>query len=197
MYFVTWHILFFKPFVFILSNDPFGERTDDELWNSLELFQMKTMVLLLPGALDSQVLNGGSNFSSGQRQLLCLARAVLRSNRILIMDEATANIDSETDRMIQETIRLRFAKCTVITIAHRLHTVMESDKVLVIDAGEIVEFDHPYKLIQKPDGFFKRLLDQTGNLTAMALTHVAKQVDLHFTIQISASKKDFQILFIS
>ncbi|XP_031635556.1 multidrug resistance-associated protein 4-like [Contarinia nasturtii] len=155
--------------------DPFEERTDDELWNSLEQVELKSVIASLPGGIDCKVLDGGSNFSAGQRQLLCLARAILRNNRILILDEATANVDSETDRLIQETIRNKFADCTVITIAHRLHTVMDSDKILVVDAGEIMEFGHPFELIQKSDGFFKRLLDQTGSSTATALTLVAKE----------------------
>lgn len=92
------------------------------------------------------------------------------------MDEATANGDSETDNLIQQTIRRQFAECTVITIAHRLNTVMDSDKVLVVDAGEIVEFDHPYHLIQKTNGYFKGLLDQTGSETSTALTLVTKEV---------------------
>ncbi|XP_055326164.1 probable multidrug resistance-associated protein lethal(2)03659 [Sitodiplosis mosellana] len=155
--------------------DPVAERSDDELWNSLEQVELKSVISALPGGIDCKVLDGGSNFSAGQRQLLCLARAILRNNRILILDEATANVDSETDRLIQDTIRNKFGDCTVITIAHRLHTVMDSDKVLVMDAGEIMEFDHPFELIQKPDGIFKRLLDQTGSSMVTALTLVAKE----------------------
>lgn len=160
--------------------DPFDERTDDELWDSLEQVELKAVVSAMPGGIDCKILDGGSNFSAGQRQLLCLARAILRNNKILLLDEATSNVDSETDKLIQQTIRNKFADCTVITIAHRLHTVMDSDKVLVVDAGEIMEFDHPFELIQKTDGFFKGLLDQTGTSTAMALTLVAKEVKYGF-----------------
>ena len=119
--------------------------------------------------------DGGSNFSMGQRQLVCLARAILRNNKILILDEATANVDAETDKLIQNTIRTQFSKCTIITIAHRLHTVMDSDRVLVMDAGKMVEFDHPYSLLQKPNGFFKQLVDQTGTNSANYLIEVAKR----------------------
>lgn len=156
--------------------DPFAERTDDELWMALEQVELKSVMMSLPGAVDCKVHDGGSNFSVGQRQLICLARAILRNNKILILDEATANVDSETDALIQQTIRNRFADCTVITIAHRLNTIMDSDKVLVLDAGELVEFGHPFELINKPDGFFKQLLDQTGTAAATSLTLIAKEV---------------------
>lgn len=167
-------ILFSESIRFNL--DPFAERSDDELWDSLDLVECKSVIASLPGGLDYKVLDGGLNFSAGQRQLLCLCRAILRNNKILILDEATANVDSETDKLIQETIRKRFGDCTVVTIAHRLHTIMDSDKVIVMDAGKLREFDHPYKLIQMRGGFFKRLLDQTGSSTAKALASVAKEV---------------------
>lgn len=157
--------------------DPFGERTDDELWMALDQVELKSVVMALRGAIDCQVQDGGSNFSVGQRQLICLARAILRNNKILILDEATANVDSQTDALIQETIRSRFAECTVITIAHRLNTIMDSDKVLVLDAGKIVEYGHPFELIESSNGFFKQLLDQTGTATAATLTLIAKEVN--------------------
>lgn len=156
--------------------DPFSERKDDELWDALDQVELKSIVSAMSGGLDAKVLDGGSNFSVGQRQLLCLARAILRDNKILILDEATANVDSNTDKLIQLTIRNNFANCTVITIAHRLNTIMDSDKVLVVDAGEIVEFGHPFELIQKADGYFMRLLNQINSSTATALALVAKEV---------------------
>lgn len=172
-------ILFSESIRFNL--DPFAKRTDDELWDSLDQVECKSLISSLPGGLDCKVLDGGLNFSAGQRQLLCLSRAILRNNKILILDEATANVDSETDKLIQQTIRNQFGHCTVITIAHRLHTIMDSDKVIVMDAGKIREFDHPYKLIQMRGGFFKRLLDQTGSSMAKTLTSVAKEVTFtHF-----------------
>lgn len=119
--------------------------------------------------------DGGSNFSMGQRQLVCLARAILRNNKILILDEATANVDADTDKFIQTTIREKFGDCTVLTIAHRLHTVMDSDKVLVMDAGEIVEYDHPYNLLQRSHGFLRNLVNETESATATHLLEIARQ----------------------
>lgn len=160
--------------------DPFGEKRDDELWDALEQVELKSFVSTLPGGIDCKMMDGGSNFSVGQRQLVCLARAILRNNKVLIMDEATANVDTETDRLIQVTIRTKFVNCTVLTIAHRLHTVMDSSRVLVVDAGEVVEFAHPYELMQDTNGFFKRLVDQTGSATASALALAAKEVSISF-----------------
>jgi ATP-binding cassette subfamily C (CFTR/MRP) protein 4 len=108
------------------------------------------------------VSEGGSNFSLGQRQLLCLARAILRSNKILVLDEATANVDPRTDFLIQNTIKKKFHKCTVLTIAHRLNTIMDSDKVLVMKSGRMMEFDHPYILLQNPEGYFSKMVEETG-----------------------------------
>ena len=175
--------------------DPFDERSDDELWNALEQVELKTVIAALPEGIEGNVIDGGLNFSAGQRQLLCLARAILRNNKILILDEATANVDSETDKLIQKTIRNRFTDCTVITIAHRLNTIMDSDKVLVVDAGEIVEFDHPFKLIQRPDGCFKSLLDQTGSSTAVILMNIAKEVKNKFELHDSFNLNAFFFFF--
>lgn len=119
----------------------------------------------MQGGLDSAVQEGGSNLSVGQRQLLCLARALLKNNRILVLDEATANVDQETDTQIQKTIKGKFSElsCTVITVAHRLNTIIDMDKVLVMDAGRVVEFGEPYILLtEKTGGYFHSMVKQTG-----------------------------------
>ncbi|KAF5304472.1 hypothetical protein FQA39_LY09668 [Lamprigera yunnana] len=138
--------------------DPLNKCDDKTLWKALEDVELKYTV----DNLDQEVKEGGSNFSTGQRQLLCLARAILRNNKVLVMDEATANVDHQTDALIQNTIRKNFKDCTVLTIAHRLNTVMDSDKVLVMDAGEAVEIGHPFELLQNPDGYFSKMLKEAG-----------------------------------
>lgn len=136
-----------------MNLDPFDQYTDEEVWKALELAHLKAYVQELPERLQHVVSEGGENLSVGQRQLVCLARALLRKAKILILDEATAAVDLETDHLIQTTIRSAFADCTVLTIAHRLHTIMDSNRVMVMHAGKIVEFDSPEKLLQKQSVF--------------------------------------------
>ena len=155
--------------------DPFNEQTDEKLWNVLDEVKLKEAVLQLPGQLNSELSEGGSNFSVGQRQLICLARAILRKNKILVLDEATANVDHETDALIQKKIREKFNNCTVITIAHRLNTIIDSDQVMVLDAGQIVQFDQPYLLLQNANGLFRKLVNQTGQQMEMKLHSLAKE----------------------
>ncbi|XP_048004522.1 ATP-binding cassette sub-family C member 4-like [Leguminivora glycinivorella] len=150
--------------------DPFNVYSDDDLWRALEQVDMKSAI----PSLDFLVTEGGSNFSVGQRQLMCLARAVLRSNKILIMDEATANVDPETDNFIQKTIRSKFASCTVLTIAHRLNTIMDSDRVLVMDSGEVAEFDYPYHLLADPNSRLSSMVRETGDSNMARLFQIAK-----------------------
>uniref|UniRef100_A0A8C9SMX0 Canalicular multispecific organic anion transporter 1-like n=1 Tax=Scleropages formosus TaxID=113540 RepID=A0A8C9SMX0_SCLFO len=136
-----------------MNLDPFEKVSDEELWQVLELSHLKDFVTELHEGLYHEITEGGENLSVGQRQLLCLARALLRKSRILILDEATAAVDLETDDLIQSTIRKQFSHCTVLTIAHRLHTILDSSRVMVLDAGRIVEFDSPSALLQKQGHF--------------------------------------------
>ncbi|XP_031714239.1 multidrug resistance-associated protein 4-like [Anarrhichthys ocellatus] len=156
--------------------DPFRLHTDEDLWNALQEVQMKAVVEDLPNKLETVLTESGSNISMGQRQLVCLARAVLRKNRILIIDEATANVDPRTDGLIQQTIRDKFQECTVLTIAHRLNTIIDCDRILVLDAGRIQEYDEPYVLLQNQEGLFYQMVQQTGRAEAASLLHTAKQV---------------------
>ncbi|KAJ3086700.1 Multidrug resistance-associated protein 4 [Quaeritorhiza haematococci] len=154
--------------------DPFSKSTDEEIWKALDAVQLGDVIRSMPGKLDSAVIENGSNFSLGQRQCFCIARAILARTRILVLDEATAAIDMQTDLMIQNAIKAAFSDLTVLTIAHRLNTIIESDRVLVMDAGNVVEFDEPIKLLTEyPDGHFKSLVDNTGGAAAAKLTEIA------------------------
>ncbi|WP_186646180.1 ABC transporter transmembrane domain-containing protein [Fluviispira vulneris] len=138
--------------------DPFHEFDNNKIWEAVAYAQIeKALPELLNLGLDTPVLECGSNFSIGQRQLICLARSILRENKILILDEATASLDFETDGIIQRIIQQVFSKCTVITIAHRVTTVFDCDRVLVMDRGCIVEFDSPEILRKKENGYFWQL----------------------------------------
>mmetsp|Transcript_13658 Transcript_13658/g.13206 ORF Transcript_13658/g.13206 Transcript_13658/m.13206 type:complete len:1517 (+) Transcript_13658:272-4822(+) len=140
--------------------DPFEAHTDREVWGVLESVDMKDHVLSLPGKLSEEVAEGGDNFSTGQRQLICIARALLRSPKILVLDEATASIDNETDDMIQKMVRVNFKDCTVLTIAHRLNTIVDSDRIIVLDNGLLAEIDMPDVLMNTENGAFKALWDR-------------------------------------
>lgn len=123
---------------------------------------LKVFVSSLPSGLLYEVAEGGENLSIGQKQLMCLARALLRKTKVLVLDEATAAVDLETDELIQNTIRTEFADCTVLTIAHRLHTIVDSDKIVVLEDGEIVEYDSPEKLLQDPFSKFHKMARRAG-----------------------------------
>uniref|UniRef100_A0A672I9F9 ABC-type glutathione-S-conjugate transporter n=1 Tax=Salarias fasciatus TaxID=181472 RepID=A0A672I9F9_SALFA len=142
-----------------MNLDPFDKFSDEEIWKVLELSHLKDFAAGLKEGLQYEVSEGGENLSVGQRQLLCLARALLRKSRILILDEATAAVDLETDNLIQNTIREEFSSCTVLTIAHHLHSIMDSSRVMVLDAGRIVEFDTPQNLLSNKGHFYAMAKD--------------------------------------
>lgn len=137
--------------------DPFSIYSDEEIWRALSNVYLREQVESMGKGLDSQVSEFGENLSVGSRQLMCLARAVLRNPRILVMDEATASIDYKSDEKIQKTIREQFQNATVLTIAHRIATIADSDRVMVLDFGKLVEFDSPANLLQNPHSLFTSL----------------------------------------
>ena len=141
--------------------DPFSTKSPDELWQSLYKVKLGEVVASLPRGLDEQVAEGGENFSQGQRQLLCIARSLLRNPKILVMDEATASIDNVTDALIQEMIRSSFGNVTVLTIAHRLNTIIDNDRILVLSKGEAVEFDTPASLLSRKDSMFHSMVEES------------------------------------
>jgi len=142
--------------------DPFQEKTETELWTALEHSHLKAFVSSLPQGLDHEVGEGGDNLSMGQRQLVCLARTLLRKTKILVLDEATAAVDMETDDLIQTTIRTEFSGCTILTIAHRLNTVLDYDRIMVLSSGNIQEFDSPDKLLADPQSNFHSMAKDAG-----------------------------------
>jgi ATP-binding cassette subfamily C (CFTR/MRP) protein 2 len=148
--------------------DPLGEHTDSEIWESLEGCQLAEVVHETEKKLDSPVEENGENWSVGQRQLFCLGRALLKKSRILVLDEATASVDAQTDAVIQRTIHKEFANCTVISVAHRIPTVMDSNKVLVLDAGLVKEFDSPTRLLEKQSSLFAALVREYTARSATA-----------------------------
>uniref|UniRef100_A0A3Q3JIT7 ATP-binding cassette, sub-family C (CFTR/MRP), member 8 n=1 Tax=Monopterus albus TaxID=43700 RepID=A0A3Q3JIT7_MONAL len=134
--------------------DPEMKATDEMLWEALEIAQLKPVVKTLPGGLDAMVTEGGENFSQGQRQLFCLARAFVRKSSILIMDEATASIDMATESILQKVVMTAFADRTVVIIAHRVHTILNADLVIVMKRGIILEYNRPEALLDKEDSVF-------------------------------------------
>eukprot|EP00267_Zea_mays_P047728 XP_020400215.1 ABC transporter C family member 8 [Zea mays] len=134
-----------------------NQHSDEEIWEALEKCQLKTAISTTSALLDTVVSDDGDNWSAGQRQLFCLGR-VLRRNKILVLDEATASIDSATDAILQKVIRQQFSSCTVITIAHRVPTVTDSDKVMVLSYGKLLEYETPAKLLEDKQSAFAKLV---------------------------------------
>ncbi|KAA6365931.1 MAG: ABC transporter: Multidrug resistance-associated protein, ATP binding protein, partial [Streblomastix strix] len=140
-----------------------GKCGDNEIWKVLSMVEMRDVVAGLPFGLDTQIAEGGSNFSTGQRQLICFGRAILNNCRIVVMDEATASVDVETDAKIQRTIREQFVDKTVFVIAHRLNTIMNSDRIMVMSDGKVQEIDTPDKLLADKNSAFNALLKSLTN----------------------------------
>ncbi|KAI8007328.1 ABC transporter C family member 10 [Camellia lanceoleosa] len=140
--------------------DPLGQHTDQEIWEVLGKCQLGEVVQEKEAGLDSMVVQDGSNWSMGQRQLFCLGRALLRRSKILVLDEATASIDNATDLILQRTIRIEFADCTVITVAHRIPTVMDCTMVLAISDGKLVEYDELVRLMKRENSLFGLLVKE-------------------------------------
>ena len=137
--------------------DPFVEYSDERVWAALERCALRAVVDALPGKLEYPVQEGGANLSLGQRQLLCLGRALLKQSRVLCIDEATASVDAATDRLVQDTIAREFPGATVLTVAHRIATVMGADLILVLDQGRVVEVGSPSELLANSESMFARL----------------------------------------
>jgi len=142
--------------------DPFDEYSDDELWRALEQAQLKAAVATWPERLERVLSHSGSNLSTGEKQLLCLARAALRQNKILVLDEPTANVDAATDAVLQAAVRKAFADSTVLMIAHRLATVIDCDSIIVLDSGKVVECGPPLELLHRPQGVLTSLAIESG-----------------------------------
>jgi ATP-binding cassette subfamily C (CFTR/MRP) protein 1 len=150
--------------------DPGHVHDDTELWSVLDHARLKDHISSMPGQLDATINEGGSNLSSGQRQLVSLARALLTPSNILVLDEATAAVDVETDAMLQTTLRTSmFNNRTIITIAHRINTILDSDRIIVLDKGEVREFDSPAELVRQK-GLFFELVREAGLLNSLDMS---------------------------
>ncbi|TPX40109.1 hypothetical protein SeLEV6574_g06782 [Synchytrium endobioticum] len=153
--------------------DPFAQHSDSDLWDALARASLKDKVAEMDGKLEASVTEGGENLSVGQRQLLCLARAMLRRPKVLVLDEVTSNIDYETDATVQRVLREDFQQTTILTIAHRLNTIIDYDKILVLDQGRIVEYDTPANLLSREGTAFGALVDETGATNSKLLRELA------------------------
>jgi ATP-binding cassette subfamily C (CFTR/MRP) protein 4 len=161
--------------------DPFNQFADDELWTVLDAVELKGSLMASADKLESEVTENGANWSVGERQLICLARAILRNSRLIVMDEATSSVDVHTDQLIQKAIRTGlFSNSTVLTIAHRLNTVIDYDRILVLDRGQIVEYGVPSEMLKKdiadPTAWFARMVSEMGLEAQVVLTRMANEM---------------------
>ncbi|KAF9983598.1 hypothetical protein BGZ75_004919 [Mortierella antarctica] len=160
-------VLFHGTFRYNL--DPLGKHAEQELWRVLETSDLKAYVQAQDGGLDAMVSDRGENLSVGQRQLVCLSRALLAKSKIVVLDEATANVDMATDALIQKAIRVNFADATVVTVAHRINTIVDYDRILVMSQGQVAEYDSPRQLLSDPFSAFSSLVSETGAQNAAHL----------------------------
>ena len=166
------------PFLFTgtlrYNVDPFEEFTSEEIWDALTKSHLYNMVQSLPDQLITSVAEDGHNFSAGERQLLCLTRAILRKNRIILIDEATANVDMRTDALVQQAIRSHLSDCSVLTIAHRIETIIDSDRIVVLERGKIIETDAPFLMLERGTSYLSLLLSQFDPSTEQQLRNAAR-----------------------
>jgi ABC-type multidrug transport system fused ATPase/permease subunit len=154
---------------------PAGPEVDAKLWAALEQVAMADAVRRLPGGLNAPVSEFGESLSVGQRQLLCLARVLLRKCKIILLDEATASLDAASDALVQRTLRDSFPGCTILTIAHRLGTIITADRVLVLDEGRVAQYAHPHELLSATDSVFSALVDELGPAASAAIRERAAE----------------------
>ena len=155
--------------------DPSDEFSNEEIWEAVNSCHLHKMVESLPDQLMSPVEEDGRNLSTGERQLLCLARAILRKNRIILIDEATANVDLHTDSLIQQAIRTNFSECTVLTIAHRIDTIIDSDRIIVLNKGRLTELDVPLFMLENENSHLSSLMAYLDPFTQMKLRKLAQR----------------------
>ncbi|CAH0699487.1 unnamed protein product [Spodoptera exigua] len=168
--------------------DPEGLYSDADIYKALDQVELREMVSKMPAGLNTKVGDGGGNLSAGQRQLICLARAALAGCKVLVLDEATANVDTDTDKHIQRTIRTKFANSTVLTIAHRLNTVMDYDRVIVMDKGRVVESGHPFELLTQSGG--QRKDDAVPRNRILSKSQAPLAIPENFTFEPSTAQSD-------
>ena len=154
--------------------DPFDEFTNQEIWDAIEKCNLQVMVGSLSEGLLCRVEEDGRNFSTGERQLFCLARAILRENRIVLIDEATANVDVKTDSYVQQAIRIHFRNCTVLTIAHRIDTIIDSNRIIVLDKGRVIEFEIPFLMLENENSYLSKLLSHLDPCIQIKLRCIAE-----------------------
>jgi ABC-type multidrug transport system fused ATPase/permease subunit len=149
-----------------------GQKTDEQLWEVIRHSQLESQIRALEGGLDHEVKEKGENLSAGTAQLLCLARVLVKQPKVLFMDEATASVDTETDKLVQDTIRKEGVlppDCSIVTVAHRLHTVIDYDRIIVLSDGCVVEEGSPDKLLEDESGHLSKLVESTGKGSAKEL----------------------------